>query len=441
MLKRLNRFFQVDLWRLQPDQLRRSQAFFIALPRLASRTLDSVRRCAIGQRASGLAFYSLLAVVPVLALVFGLSKGFDLDQTLERQLLARVEGQQQAVQWIIEFAHSLLQETRGGLIAGVGVVVLFWTMIQVLSNVEWAFNEIWGVEQGRAWARKITDYLALVLLCPFLVAASSAVTVLITTQVTLVVNQLDLLKVVSPAISFALKLLPYGFIWILLTGLYLFMPNTRVRFGSALVAGLVAGTGYQLVQKMHIFFQIGVAKYNAIYGSFAALPLFLIWLQLSWLIVLIGAAIAHAHQYRDSLGPVLNDTWSSAAAHRLISLGAARVLVKRFSTGAGPTTAAEVAAAMSIPHPLAARTLEDLSRAGIAAKLERQADAGAEQGFQPARDPACLTISLVLDALEGGDPRHALSALNGDFDQLADALATFSKLREVSAANHLLQDL
>lgn len=441
MLKRLNRFFQVDLWRLQPDQLRRSQAFSIALLRLASRTLDSVRRCAIGQRASGLAFYSLLAVVPVLALVFGLSKGFDLDQTLERQLLARVEGQQQAVQWIIEFAHSLLQETRGGLIAGVGVVVLFGTMIQVLSNVEWAFNEIWGVEQGRTWERKITDYLALVLLCPFLVAASSAATVLITTQVTLVVEQLDLLKVVSPAISFALKLLPYGFIWILLTGLYLFMPNTRVRFGSALVAGLVAGTGYQLVQKIHIYFQLGVAKYNAIYGSFAALPLFLIWLQLSWLIVLIGAAIAHAHQYRDSLGPAPNDICSSTAVHRLLSLGVARLLVKRFSAGAGPTTAAAVAAAIKISHPLATRLLEDLSRVGIAAKLERQPDARAEQGFQPAHDPAGLTISLVLEALEGGVPHQAPPVLSGDLDQLADALEAFSKLRAASAANHLLKDL
>lgn len=441
MLTTLLRFFRHDLWRIRPDQLSWIKALWIRTLRIGVLSFRVLRQGAIQQRASSLTFYSLLSVVPVVALLFGISKGFGLDQALERQLLDRVEGQEKALQWIIEFAQSLLQQTRGGLVAGIGVVVLFWTMIKVLSNIEYAFNDIWGIEKGRTFSRKITDYLSLTLICPFLVVMSSTATVLIAGRVRTVVGQMTVLSAVSPAIHLSLQLLPYGVIWILFTFLYLFMPNTKVRFSSALVAGLIAGTAYQLFQKLHIYFQIGVAKYNAIYGSFAALPLFLIWLQLSWFIVLIGAQISYAYQNVDQLEPHPECYSLSHSARRLLSLGVARMLVKSFVAGEPPVTASRVAGEMGIPRLFTVQLLDDLVRAGVASRVMTGPERAETEGFQPASDPSILSIHHVVKALEANGNDEALADCAADLGPLADSLKVFGDLMDSAPANLPLKDL
>ena len=183
----------------------------------------------------------------------------------------------------------MLDNTKGGMIAGIGiVVVLFWAVIKVLGNIENSFNHIWGV-RSRTFIRKLSDYLTIMLICPVLVIMSGSVTVFITSQVSAISGRFELLEMVGPAIYVGLKLLPYTLIWVLFTLTYMIMPNTRVRFDAALLAGISPAAPTRSIQAAYIHFQIFVAKYNAIYGSFAALPLFLMWLQISWFIVLIGA--------------------------------------------------------------------------------------------------------------------------------------------------------
>jgi len=289
-------FFKTDIWRIRLRDLPRRKAFAIKQLRILFLTLHgfSYDKCPL--RASALTFYSLLSIVPVAALAFGIAKGFGFAKRLETLLYEKLPGQEDVLTQVIAFANSLLENTKGGVIAGIGIAVLFWSLIKVLSHIESSFNAIWEIKKHRSIGRKISDYLSIALICPILVIMSSSVTVFITTQIKHITEKVALLGMFSPIIFFFLKLLPYGLIWILFTTIYIFMPNTRVNFSSGIIAGVFAGTLYQIVQWAYINFQVLVAKYNAIYGSFAALPLFLIWLQISWLIVLFGAEISFSYQ-------------------------------------------------------------------------------------------------------------------------------------------------
>ena len=290
-------FLKGDVWRLQLQTMPVFKRIGVGTLRIALLVGRSFKDDQILLRASALTYYTMLSIVPVAALAFGIAKGFGFQKMLEAQLYENFPGQQAVVERVMGFALTLLDSTRGGVIASIGLALLFWAVIKVMNHIEASFNHIWQVHRSRSLIRKFTDYIAIMLLSPLLVLMQSSATVFITTQLTDIASRIRLIGYFSPLIFFSLKLIPYFLVWILFTLIYMVMPNTRVRLGAGLLAGVVAGTGYQLLQWVYITFQVGAARYNAIYGSFAALPLFLVWLQVSWIIVLFGAEIAFAVQH------------------------------------------------------------------------------------------------------------------------------------------------
>ena len=372
-------------------------------------------------------------------MAFGIAKGFGFEKRLERQLLEQFQGQEEVITRVITFAESLLTNTKGGVLAGVGIVVLFWAVIKVLSNIEASFNDIWGIREARSWGRKFSDYLSVMLLGPILMILSSSVTVFITTQVTLIMEKIALLGVFSPLISFILKVLPYGIIWVLFTFLYIFMPNTKVTFKSGLLAGIIAGTIYQIVQFGYITFQVGAAKYNAIYGSFAALPLFLVWLQLSWLIVLFGAEFSFAHQNVDTYEFEPDSLKVSSLFKRLLSLRIAHLLVSNFAQGGRPLTATQISHRLETPIRLVHQILFELTAAGIVS--DTQTEEYKEPGYQPARDINTLTIRFVIDALDDRGTDAIPVAETEEGKVLSTILQTFRDEVARSPSNRLLKDI
>jgi membrane protein len=340
---------------------------------------------------------------------------------------------------IIDFATSLLASTKGGLLAGVGVIILFWAVIKVLGNIEDSFNDIWGIKESRTLGRRFSDYLSVMLLCPVLIIMSSSLTVFITTQVTLITQKVALLGIFSPLIFFALKVLPYCLIWILFTFLYVFMPNTKVLFSSGLVAGIMAGTIYQIVQWGYIAFQVGAAKYNAIYGSFAALPLFLIWLQLSFLIVLFGAEFAFAYQNVDTYEFEPDSLRISDYFKRLISLQVCHLLVVNFAKGEKPFTAPQISHTLDIPLRLVHQILFELAESGIV--IDVKAAEYKEQAYQPARDINVLSVRFVLEALEKRGVDYIPVAKTAELEALAATMESFSEMIKSSPENKLLKDM
>jgi membrane protein len=389
-------------------------------------------------RASALTFYSLLAIVPVAAMAFGIAKGFGLEKRFEQDLYLQFSGHKEVLNFVINFARSLLNSIKGGVIAGIGIPTLLLSVVKVLNHIESAFNLIWGVK-SRKFDRKFSDYLAIMLTGPLLFTIASSVTVFIKAKVETITANTSIMDLISPIIFFGLHLLPYILIWILFTMVYMIMPNSRVRFKSAFLAGLVAGTLYQLSQTAYINFQVFVANYNAVYGSFAALPLFMIWLQISWLILLLGAEISNTHHMTDRYGCVSNAKGLSFNLKKTVALQIVHLLVKRFEKGELPATVKDMAQQLMLPIRLVQEVTIKLADSGLISPT-LLADRHTP-GYQPARSIQTLSIQTVISALEqSGDAIFKLPSTRS-FKEISHYLNKLTEEIQNSKANCLLKDL
>ncbi len=439
MISKTINFFKIDIWRIRLKSLPFIKSFFLRLLRII---LLSIRKfvedkCLL--RASALTFYSLLSIGPVAALGLGIAKGFGFDELLEKQLFIKFPGQEEILIQIINYAGKLLENTKGSMIAGFGVAVLFWSVIKVLSHIESSFNDVWGIRKSRTFKRKISNYLSFLLITPVLVLMSSSIPVVITTQITLITAKVTLVKMFSPLIFSVLKLLPYFLLWALFTFIYILMPNTKVNFKSGLLAGVVSGTIYQLTQLGYISFQVSIAQHNPIYASLVALPLLLIWLQLSWAIVLIGAEISFAHQNVDMYEFEPDYLKISPYFKKLLTLQVAHLLINNFSKGDGPLTAAQISQTLEIPVRVVNRILDELVECKILSDMKT--DEYAEFTYQPAIDINLLTIQYITDALDKKGVSRIPVARIEELETLSEALKELGNLIESSPANKLLKDI
>jgi membrane protein len=244
---------------------------------------------------------------------------------------------------------------------------------------------------------------------------------------------------ISPAIFLLLKLLPYALIWLLLTFIYMVMPNAKVQFKASILAAIVAGSIYQMVQWGYVEFQVGVARQNAIYGSFAALPLFLIWVQLSWLIVLLGAEISFAIQSADTFEFGYNASTLSPFDSKLAALLITRLIVNRFSDEAAPLTAPEIAATLELPRALVQESLHNLESSAILAKTDSAEEGG--PAYQPACDINFLSVAHVVERLEQNGAGKVLRKHTEGIDTLSESLRAFNDAIAKSPVNRLLKDI
>lgn len=248
--------------------------------------------------ASALTFYSVLSFIPIVALVLGIAKGFGVGKVLEQQIREQTFTDPQVMDFVVQFANHALENTKGGLITGLGIMILLWSVIKVLGNTELAMNRIWGIKRGRKLTRKFSDYLSVMFIAPILLTLISGINVFLTSNLQTIAVEEGFLRYASSLIIWLVNVLPYLLVWFLFVFLYMYMPATPVKFKYAILAGIIAGTVYQVMQWFYIRFQIGVSSYNAIYGSLAALPLLLVWLQLSWSIVLWGTELCYIFRNR-----------------------------------------------------------------------------------------------------------------------------------------------
>ncbi|UCC22042.1 MAG: YihY/virulence factor BrkB family protein, partial [Planctomycetota bacterium] len=287
--------------------------------------------------------------------------------------------------------------------------------------------------------RRFSDYVSIVLLCPILLAVAGSATVVISSQVRRLLSTLPFFSSLGPLVSLLLRMLPYCTIWLMFTFVFIFMPNTKVRFRSGLLAGIVAGTIFQIVQWAYINFQIGVAKYGAIYGSFAALPLFLLWLQISWLVVLFGAELSFAHQNVETYEFEQDCLSVSHSYKRLLSLLVAHHLVQNFCNGEKPSGASQISHKLEIPIRLVRQILYELAESGVVSEVKTDGDK--EAAYQPGRDVEAITVKYVIDAFEKRG-YSAIPVIRSDgFDKLSDCLDRFGKAVEESPANVSLKNI
>ena len=441
-ISRAVNFVAVDIWRIRLEDLPFGKSFLIKQLRIFVLTVRGFDEDKCFTRASSLTFYTLLSIVPVMAMLFGVAKGFGFEKILEtelRGLVAKLPGQEEVLNKVIQYAQSLLETTKGGVIAGIGLVLLFWSVIKVLSNIESSLNDIWEIKEPRTWGRKFSDYLAVMLISPLLILISGGATVFITTQITQLTAKIELLGMISPFIFLSFKLIPYLLIWLLFTVIYVLMPNTKVNLKAGLVAGIIAGTIFQIVQWGYLSFQVGTARYNAIYGSFAALPLFLLWVQISWWVVLFGAELSFAHQNVGTYEYEPDSNKVSPAFKKVLTLQIAHLLIKNFAIGERALTDVEIGARLKIPIRLVHKILYDLVQSGVISETTTRQDR--QLAYQPARDISTLTIKYVIDAVDQNGTNNIPVARTEEFVALSEAIDKFREEMEASPANRLLKDI
>ena len=249
-------------------------------------------------QASALTYSTLLAFVPILAVIFAIARGFGYNKYIEIWFRDTLSSQPQAAEAIIGFVNSYLVHTQSGIFLGIGLIFMLYTVLMLMNNVEETFNQIWQVSNSRPIIRSFTNYLAVFLLLPILAVVSTGLSF----YMAAFAAKMSSFEYLGPVVHYLLDLSPYVLLSLSFIGLYVYMPNTHVKPSCAIIPGILAGVGMHVLQMVYIHSQIWVTGYNAIYGSFAALPLFMLWVQMSWTIILFGAQLTYTNQNMNRIG-------------------------------------------------------------------------------------------------------------------------------------------
>lgn len=421
------------------ERLKKSVPFWIRQRRIIYLLYKGIKRENIYIKASALTFFTILSVIPMVALAFGIAKGFGLSDELRAQIIMQFHNQEQVMNWILDFANKTLEQTSGGWLAGIGVAFLFSTVGQLPRYVENTFNSIWKVDETRVWYRQVTDYLAVIILVPALFVASSSATVLATTRLNDMLSQSDMLEGLKPVVSFLVQLIPFILLCTLSTAAFLAMPNTRVKFRSALVAGLAAGIALQILQIVYVETQMGLTRLGTLYGSFAAIPLLMVWVQMSWVVLLMGAQLSYYLQNITRYEFEFDVQTVSPRQKKRLSLLVMHSLIVDFVKGAKPRAPEQISMELSLPVRTVHECLDLLHEASMVTEVWNEEQE--KYVYQPATDINKMTLSFVLEKLESSGSLHKIVINNSDYRKIDTALTRFESLVASSEVNILLRDL
>ncbi len=343
-VERLLHFLSVGIWRIDTNGLGKLRAISYNIIKSFILAYRNLNWSLVNTRASALTYSTLLSIVPLLAVLFAIARGFGFQNILQSELFGYFQGQEQALSTAMQFIDKSLEYAQGGIFLGVGLVLLLYTALNLISSIEDNFNSTWGVKNGRSYYRQFTDYTGLLLIAPVLLVCNAGFSI--------VLNSSLETQIIGVFISPFIKILPFILTILLFTFVYAYIPNTKVKISSALFAGIVAGIAFQIFQQVYISGQLWISKYNTIYGSFAALPLLLLWLQISWLIVLIGVELSFSHQNIAKFNFEKETKDITRRYKDFIILLISTLIVKRFEEGEKPYTANEISEKYKIPTRL-----------------------------------------------------------------------------------------
>ncbi|MDR2147090.1 MAG: YihY/virulence factor BrkB family protein [Tannerella sp.] len=395
------------------------------------------KRDEIDTRASALTYSTILSIVPLLAVIVGVATGFGMQDTVRASLYSYFSGHTEELGKVFEFVENYLTLSQSGIFIGFGLLFLFYTVFNLISTIEITFNEIWQVKQQRSLKRKVTGYMAMFIILPALITVSSGLSLFISTLSNTFMQEYVFL---TPVADFFLRLAPYVIIILFFTALYMIAPNTKVRFLNALAAGFVVGLALQVFQYLYISGVIWVSRYNAIYGSFAALPLMFLWLQLSWIMILFGAEIAYASQNVEKFSFERDSKNVSRRYKDFLTLLVMSIISKRFENEEKPLTADELSNETQIPIRLTTDILYLLQELNIISETHDLEDENVIC-YQPALDINRISVSYLLEKIDGYGSENFYVDIDDRYNQAWLALLKTRKDMYFSNNETLLKDL
>ena len=384
-------FVTRTIWQVRINKLGKRQGFVIRQLRIVSLSINGFKDDNCLTYATALTFYTLFSIVPILALIFAIAKGFGYEKNLQDQILRNYHQYADILTNAFGYANSMLSTTKGGVIAGFGVVLLLWSVMQLLINIENSFNDVWEITRGRSWVRKVTDYLTIMLVGPLLLIVSGGLTVAIQTKI----GNMHMLGFMS---TFFIKFMAYTLVAGAFTFLYMVMPNTKVNFKAAVKAAVIATILFEFVGWGYIRFQIGANRLIIIYGSFAALPLFLIWVQYSWYIVLFGAELSYSYQNVDNYELEDDIQNLSSRYKKAIALLIANLVAKRFYDNEAALNMVQISEKLDLPSRLTRMVVNEFVATGVFLEVTTANDK--EVVYQPGVTESKFTVKYLIDSIE-----------------------------------------
>lgn len=409
----LRHYFTETLWAEEPNDYRGVRRFWLIAAQFFLIVLRNTWRNQAFLRASALAFTSLLALVPFLAILFAILKGLGLQTQVVPFLLEQLSaGSQQVANKIIKYIGNTNMTSLGGF----GFAGLFLTVIMLLDSIEDSFNEIWLVKETRAFTRKLGGNLMLIVSMPLLIFTALSMTTFLEGQS--VFHWFLITSHLGDILPNFLHLIPHLVIFTALTFLYILVPNTKVNFGSAFRGAFLAATLWQFAQWFYVHFQLGVAKNNVIYGAMAVLPTFMIWIYVSWLILLLGVEVTHTHQNISSLKREIRVGTYSQKVRELLSLAILQDIAIACGNEIRGWTGEHLGEVFDLPERMLKELLSDLIDEGFVVATE-----GNPPVYALARAPEQIMVSEVLGALRNSSGGWQPLSLTKGESFLADLLA------------------
>ena len=353
-------------------------------------TLEGLLAHGTMDMGAALTFYTLVSIVPVLALAFAVVKGIGLAESLVQNLYSLLPQMPEVVDYMVSFANNTLARTNGGVMATIGLLTLLWAVVNLFESIEANFNKIWEVKSSRNLVRKYSDYITVVIIAPLLwIVATSVGT-----------YTRDMLGIEGVWwLNMASKLFSLMLVWAMFTVIYIVLPNTKVRLRAAIMAAVFAGTGFDLFQTLFIFLMKWMTSYSAIYGSFAALPLFLLWMQYSWKILLMGCELSFALQNEKRYDEERELPVISHDDTQKFIIAIVCHIARSFVRGEGAVPLIAVRERLGIPSRIASKLILILVDAGILNEVKcEQKDY--DVAYAPAKDVNSLRVCDILEAVE-----------------------------------------
>lgn len=390
-IQRIREFIQYDLWR-QSDI-----AIHDYRKRLLYRTLQTIilvargfKDKALNVRANSLSFSLLFAFVPLIAGVFAIARGFGFEELLRERLSSSFLAEANIVPVIIEWVDRYLETARDGLFLGIGLIVLIWAVYAFFNMLEHSFNNIWNVKQTRSFGRRLTNYMVVLLLVPIMIILTSGISIFLNSTQSLA----PVLQAIEPIRRVLLRTVPFIVASGVFTWIFIAIPNTKVRFLSAVIPGVIMGVLFQVVQIFSVYLVILFTRMSLVYGAFSAIPLILIWLHITCWLLLVGAELAFAIQNNDMFAYEKDLENMSRRYKDYVMLYLLSVIIRRFEQGKVPQTAQEMAAKNQLPIRLVQQLLSRLEETNIVRRV--YVEQAEDETFVPALDTRQITVEMVI---------------------------------------------
>lgn len=430
-------FMSYDLWRLNPDNFSNKKNIFHNILKTIILTVRNIQEQNLAANARSLTYQSILSLVPLLAVLFAIARGFGFENILQSEFFRYTGMEEETKVKIIEFIDNSLKHAQGGVFAGIGIALLLYTIFVLFEQIETGFNQIWQVKESRPLARKLTDYFSLIFLLPVFMLLNSGLNIIVSSSSSYFT---DLSYIVGPIVNQLMNVIPYIVIICGLTFIYKFMPNTQVKLVNAFIGGAVAGTAFQIFQLFYLSGQLWITKYNAIYGTFAAIPLLLLWMQLSWFIVLIGAALTYAAQNVRKFSFDKETNRISRRYKDFFTITILSVIVQRFAQEKPALTADQISVLCKVPFRLTniiIGELEDLELIASTPYLEDKR----QLAYQPAVDINLLSVNYLMAKIDSNGSEDFMVDTSDQFAEQWNATLESRMCFYKSQTDTLLRDL